>query len=160
MPERGQETALRYHINLFWSAEDACWVVADVPDLRFCSAFGETPEAAARGVQIAIQAWLASAREHGDPISASRYRPAIYAARAVAQGNWLNRKMYLNGRSRHLGRLKSTLNTRYTKHIRQRTSWASKAYYETGCWPWMLMTAHPQMAMAKLARRSEIVDVS
>ena len=30
-----------YHINLFWSAEDECWI-ADVPDLRPCSAHGDT----------------------------------------------------------------------------------------------------------------------
>lgn len=77
------EMSARYHINLFWSAEDECWV-ADVPDLRFCSAFGDSPEAAVREVQVAMQAWLASAQEHGDPIPEPRYRPAIYAARAVA----------------------------------------------------------------------------
>jgi len=73
----------RYRVNVFWSAEDARWV-ADVPD-RYCStAFGETFEAAEREVQLRIQAWLASAREHGDLIPEPRYRPAIYAARAVA----------------------------------------------------------------------------
>ena len=30
-----------YHINLFWSAEDECWI-ADVPDLKPCSAHGDT----------------------------------------------------------------------------------------------------------------------
>jgi predicted RNase H-like HicB family nuclease len=70
------EATARYHTNLFWPAEDACWV-ADVPDLRFCSAFGDTPKAAAREVQLAIQAWLASARDHGDPIPEPRCRPAI-----------------------------------------------------------------------------------
>lgn len=77
------EATARYHINLFWSAEDGCWV-ADLPDRRFCSAFGDSPEAAVREVQVAVQAWLASAREHGDPISEPRYRPAIFATRAVA----------------------------------------------------------------------------
>ena len=33
----------RYHINIFWSDEDECWI-ADVPDLRYCSAHGATPE--------------------------------------------------------------------------------------------------------------------
>ena len=61
------EPTARYHINLVWPAEDACRV-ADVPDLRFCSAFGDTPEAAAREVQVAVRAWLASARDHGGPI--------------------------------------------------------------------------------------------
>ena len=31
----------KYHINVFYNEEDACWV-ADAPDLKYCSAFGET----------------------------------------------------------------------------------------------------------------------
>ncbi len=34
-----------YHINIFYSAEDGCYV-ADLPDLEYFSAFGETPEEA------------------------------------------------------------------------------------------------------------------
>ena len=67
-----------YHINVFWSQEDGCYV-ADIPDLRFCSAFGDRPEEAVREVQVAKEAWLESAREHGNPIPVPRYRPAIYA---------------------------------------------------------------------------------
>ena len=66
-----------YHINLFWSEEDGCWV-ADIPDLNFCSAFGDTPEKAVREVQSAKQAWLESAREAGTPVPEPRYRPVIY----------------------------------------------------------------------------------
>lgn len=77
------EADIRYHINLFWSAEDGCWV-ADVPDLTFCSAFGDTPEEALSEVRMAMRAWLESARAYGDPIPEPRYRPAIYAAQAVA----------------------------------------------------------------------------
>jgi predicted RNase H-like HicB family nuclease len=73
----------RYHINVFWSDEDGCWV-ADVPDLRFCSAFGDTPEEAVREVRVAMAAWLESAREHGETVPEPRYRPAIYAARTAA----------------------------------------------------------------------------
>ena len=68
-----------YHINLFWSDEDSCWI-ADVPDLRPCSAHGETREAALANVQIAIDGWLETAREQGFDIPTPRYRPAIYAA--------------------------------------------------------------------------------
>jgi predicted RNase H-like HicB family nuclease len=35
-------TEPHYHINVFWSDEDDCWI-ADVPDLRYCSAHGGTP---------------------------------------------------------------------------------------------------------------------
>ena len=42
-----------YHINLFYSAPDACWV-AEVPDLKHCSALGRTPEEALTEVNIAM----------------------------------------------------------------------------------------------------------
>ena len=67
---------LRYHINVFWSVEDECWI-ADVPDLRFCSAHGETPAQAVAEVEIAMAAWLETARERGIPIPEARYRPSL-----------------------------------------------------------------------------------
>lgn len=76
-------TAPHYHINLFWSAEDACWI-ADVPDLRFCTTHGETPDQALTNVQDAIRGWLAVARDEGMAVPEARYRPAIYAARFAA----------------------------------------------------------------------------
>ena len=68
-----------YHINLFWSADDECWL-ADVPDLRPCTAHGDTPTEALANVRDAIQGWLDVARDKGHPIPEPRYRPAIYAA--------------------------------------------------------------------------------
>jgi predicted RNase H-like HicB family nuclease len=68
-----------YHINLFWSSEDDCWI-ADVPDLKPCSAHGDTPEEAIAHIQNAVAGWLESAREGNLPIPEPRYRPAIYAA--------------------------------------------------------------------------------
>jgi predicted RNase H-like HicB family nuclease len=67
-----------YHINLFWSDEDKCWI-ADIPDLKFCSAHGETPDEALREVQIAKKAWLATSKAHKKPAPKPTYRPAIYA---------------------------------------------------------------------------------
>jgi predicted RNase H-like HicB family nuclease len=72
-------TTLRYHFNVFWSQRDACWV-ADVPDLKSCAAFGETPEEAILEAQVAIEGWLETAKASGLPIPEPRYRPAIYAA--------------------------------------------------------------------------------
>jgi predicted RNase H-like HicB family nuclease len=74
----------KYHINLFWSIEDDCWI-ADVPDLEYCSAQGDTAEQAAAEIQIAMELWLESAQENGHPIPEPRYRPAIYAGRVVAE---------------------------------------------------------------------------
>ncbi len=67
----------RYHINIFYSLEDEAYI-ADIPDLQYCSAFGDTPEDALREVLVARDLWLESAQEHGDPIPEPRYRPMIY----------------------------------------------------------------------------------
>ena len=48
-----------YAIIVFWSDEDGAWV-ADVPDLKSCSAFGDTPEDAVAEVRLAMEAWLAA----------------------------------------------------------------------------------------------------
>lgn len=66
-----------YHINIFYSDEDGGYI-ADIPDLRSCSAFGETPEEALREVLIAKEAWLETAQATGRAIPEPRYRPVIY----------------------------------------------------------------------------------
>ncbi len=67
-----------YHINLFWSVEDSCWI-ADVPDLRPCSAHGDSKAAALANINDAITGWLEVANDRGFAIPEPRYRPAIYA---------------------------------------------------------------------------------
>ena len=68
----------KYHINIFFSEDDECFI-ADVPDLRGCSAFGDTAEEAAREIVIAMELWLSCAKEDGVEIPKPKYRPAIYA---------------------------------------------------------------------------------
>ncbi len=72
-----------YFTRIFYSEEDGGYI-ADIPDLRFCSAFGEMPEEALRGVQIAKTAWLETARNSGKPIPPPLYRPAIYRLPSTA----------------------------------------------------------------------------
>ena len=69
----------KYHINVFFSTDDKGFI-ADVPDLKYCSAFGETPEKALREVMIAMRLWLETAKAAGKRIPKPRYRPAIYQA--------------------------------------------------------------------------------
>lgn len=66
-----------YHINIFYSEEDEGYI-ADIPDLKACSAFGETPEKALEEALVAKSAWLEAAKEEGKPVPPARYRPAIY----------------------------------------------------------------------------------
>lgn len=56
-----------YPINVFWSDEDEAWV-ADIPDLAFCSALGDSPHEAVAEVELAAEAWLEAAKEAGRPI--------------------------------------------------------------------------------------------
>ena len=66
-----------YHINIFYSEEDEGYI-ADIPDLKFCSAFGLTPEEAVREVMTAKNVWLEVALAEGKPIPQPKYRPIIY----------------------------------------------------------------------------------
>lgn len=66
-----------YHINIFYSIEDEGYI-ADIPDLQFCSAWGQTAAQALAQVELARDAWLQAARDQGKPIPEPRYRPAIY----------------------------------------------------------------------------------
>ena len=68
-----------YHINIFYSSEDNGYI-ADIPDLEFCSAFGETPDEALREVQIAKKLWLEAAKAENKPTPQPKYRPVIYQA--------------------------------------------------------------------------------
>jgi predicted RNase H-like HicB family nuclease len=68
-----------FHINIFYSDDDEGYI-ADIPDLKACSAFGASPEEALQQVEIAKAAWLETARAEGKPIPIPRYRPVIYEA--------------------------------------------------------------------------------
>ena len=68
-----------YHINIFYSEEDEGYI-ADIPDLQFCSAFGETPEEALKEVLIAKAAWLEAAQAEGKPIPLPTYTPEMHRA--------------------------------------------------------------------------------
>jgi predicted RNase H-like HicB family nuclease len=53
-----------YPIEVFWSSDDQIWI-ANVPDLAFCSGHGDTPKAAVEEVEIAVEAWMETARKQG-----------------------------------------------------------------------------------------------
>ena len=66
-----------YHINIFYSEEDEAYV-ADIPDLKYCSAIGETPQQALSEVILAKTAWLEAATAENKTIPKPRYLPVIY----------------------------------------------------------------------------------
>lgn len=62
-----------YPIIVFYSEEDECYI-ADVPDLKYCSTHGDTPEEAVKEVCIAMELWLEVAKERGDSLPEPRFR--------------------------------------------------------------------------------------
>lgn len=56
-----------YPVVIEYSKEDRGYV-ARVPALKYCTAFGETYEEAAREIQTAIEGWIVTAKEKGTPI--------------------------------------------------------------------------------------------
>jgi len=57
----------KYETIIYWSNEDHVFV-AEVPELPGCMAHGNTPESALTRAHQAIQLWIDTAREFGDPI--------------------------------------------------------------------------------------------
>ena len=56
-----------YHINIFYSEADEGYI-ADIPDLKACSAFGSSPEEALKELQIAKATWIEAAHAEGRPV--------------------------------------------------------------------------------------------
>ena len=65
-----------YHIDLFYSSDDG-GCIADIPDLKLCSAFGETPgEALQEVLRAKMLGWLPPAmptRQFLAPVTAPRF---------------------------------------------------------------------------------------
>jgi predicted RNase H-like HicB family nuclease len=63
----------RYEVIIYWSEEDRAFV-AEVPELPGCMAHGPTYEAALAQAQEAIDLWIDTAKEFGDPVPGPKGR--------------------------------------------------------------------------------------
>ncbi|HFE66833.1 MAG TPA: type II toxin-antitoxin system HicB family antitoxin [Chloroflexi bacterium] len=68
----------KYEIIIYWSDEDELFI-AEVPELPGCMAHGDTPETALANAKEAVELWLDTAREFGDPIPEPKGRRLILA---------------------------------------------------------------------------------
>ena len=68
----------KYEIIIYWSHEDQVFV-AEVPELPGCMAHGDTEESALQQAKVAIQLWIDTAREFGDPIPEPKGRRLMLA---------------------------------------------------------------------------------
>lgn len=78
----------RYNIDVLWSADDGCWI-ADVPDLKYCSAHGDTPVEAIAEAQSQSSYGRKSLRRKGcrspNPASACNLRRRICGVTSGSQ---------------------------------------------------------------------------
>jgi len=68
----------KYETIIYWSDEDQAFVV-DVPQLPGCMAHGNTKEEALKNANAAIQLWIDTAREFGDPVPEPVGRRLMFA---------------------------------------------------------------------------------
>lgn len=57
----------KYEVIIYWSNEDQIFI-AEVPELPGCMAHGPSQEAALTKANEAIQLWIDTAKEFGDPV--------------------------------------------------------------------------------------------
>lgn len=67
----------KYEIIIYWSDEDAVFV-AEVPELPGCISHGDTEESALKNIKEAIELWIETARDCGDPIPEPKGRRLMY----------------------------------------------------------------------------------
>jgi len=68
----------KYEIILYWSNEDHAFI-AEVPELPGCMAHGDSQDEALKNVNDAMQLWIDTARECGDPIPQPKGERLIFA---------------------------------------------------------------------------------
>jgi len=68
----------KYEIILYWSSEDQVFV-AEVPELPGCMAHGDSHELALSNIKEAIQLWIDTAKEFGDPVPKPKGRRLVFA---------------------------------------------------------------------------------
>jgi predicted RNase H-like HicB family nuclease len=68
----------KYETIIYWSEEDQSFI-ADVPELPGCMAHGASPDEALANAQEAMQLWLDTASEFGDPIPEPKGRRLVYS---------------------------------------------------------------------------------
>ena len=68
----------KYEIIIYWDNQDRIYI-ADVPELPGCSAHGSTYDDALNNIKEAIQLWIDTANEFGDPVPEPKGHRLLYA---------------------------------------------------------------------------------
>lgn len=68
----------KYEVIIYWSQDDGAFI-AEVPELPGCLAHGDSHESALANVRQAVQLWIETAREFGDPVPPPRGHRLMFA---------------------------------------------------------------------------------
>ena len=68
----------KYEIILYWSQDDEAFI-AEIPELPGCAAHGSTQESALANANDAVQLWIDTAVEFGDPVPEPKGRRLMLA---------------------------------------------------------------------------------
>lgn len=68
----------KYEIIIYWDNQDHVYI-AEVPELPGCCAHGSSYDEALRNAKEAIQLWIDTAKEFGDPVPEPKGQRLIYA---------------------------------------------------------------------------------
>ncbi len=66
----------KYQLVMYWDNQDQLFII-EVPELPGCMAHGETQEIALTNIKTAIELWLETAEEFGDPIPEPKYQSVL-----------------------------------------------------------------------------------
>ncbi|MBN2420052.1 MAG: type II toxin-antitoxin system HicB family antitoxin [Deltaproteobacteria bacterium] len=59
---------MEYTLKIFPDPEGDGDYIAEIEELKGCTAFGETPEEALKEIEVAMKLWIETAKKHGKPI--------------------------------------------------------------------------------------------
>ncbi len=68
----------KYEIIIYWDDQDHIYI-AEVPELPGCSAHGNTYNNALNNAKEAIQLWIDTAKEFGDPVPEPKGHRLMFA---------------------------------------------------------------------------------
>ncbi|MCK4629535.1 MAG: type II toxin-antitoxin system HicB family antitoxin [Sedimentisphaerales bacterium] len=68
----------KYEIIIYWSDDDEAFI-AEVPELAGCMAHGNSQEEALANAKDAMELWITTAKEFGDPIPEPKGRRLLLA---------------------------------------------------------------------------------
>ncbi len=68
----------KYEVIIYWSDEDQIFI-SELPELPGCIAHGDSQELALKNAQEAIQLWIDTANEFGEPVPKPKGRRLMLA---------------------------------------------------------------------------------